>query len=54
MAKTLTVILGENEQHEGVYAAVGVAEADADVIGIDKGNSWGVVGQVEHLNDMIG
>lgn len=53
-AKTLTVILGENEQHEGVDAAVGVAEADADVIGIDKGNSGGVVGQVEHLNDMVG
>lgn len=54
VAKALAVILGENEQHERVDAAVGVAEADADVVGVDKGNGGGVVGQVEHLNDMVG
>lgn len=53
VAKTLAVILGKNEQHERVYAAVGVAETDADVVGVDKGNSGGVVGQIEHLNDMV-
>lgn len=52
--KALTVILGKDEQHERVDAAVRVAEADADVVSIDEGNSRGVVAQVDHLNDMVG
>lgn len=54
VAKTLAVILGEDEQHERVDAAVGVAEADADVVGVHEGDSGVVVGQVDHLNDMVG
>lgn len=54
VAKTLAVILSEDEQHEWVDAAVGIAEADADVIGVHKGNSGVVVGQVDHLNDVVG
>lgn len=53
-AKTLTVVLGKDEQHERVDAAVGVAEADADVVGVDEGNSWRIVAQVDHLNDVVG
>lgn len=53
-AKTLTVILGKDEQHERVDAAMGVAEADSDVVGVDKSNRWGVVAQVDHLNDVVG
>lgn len=53
-AKTLAVVLCKDEQHERVDAAVGVAEADTDVVGVDKGNSWRVVAQVDHLNDMVG
>ena len=52
--KTLAVILGEDEQHERVDAAVGVAEADADVVGVDEGKGGGVVGQVDHLDDVVG
>lgn len=54
VAKTLAVILRKDEQHERVDAAVGVAEADTDVVGVDKGNSRVVVGQVDHLNDVVG
>lgn len=53
-AKTLAVILGEDEQHERVDAAVEVAEADADVVGVDKSNRRGVVAQVDHLDDVVG
>lgn len=52
-AEALAVILGKNEQHERVDAAVGVAEADADVVGVDERNSRGVVAQVDHLDDMV-
>lgn len=53
VAKALTVILGEDEQHERVDAAVGVAEADADVVGVDEGDGGGVVAQVDHLDDVV-
>lgn len=53
-AQTLTVILGEDEQHERIDAAVRVAEADADVVGIDKSDGWLVVAQVDHLDDVVG
>ena len=35
--KALPVVLREDEQHERVDAAVGVAQADADVVGVDEG-----------------
>lgn len=54
VAETLAVVLGEDEQHERVDAAVGVAEADADVVGVDEGDGGRVVGQVEHLDDVVG
>lgn len=54
VAETLAVVLGEDEQHERVDAAVGVAEADADVVGVDEGDCGRVVGQVEHLDDVVG
>lgn len=53
-AQTLTVILGEDEQHERIDAAVRVAEADADVVGIDESDGWLVVAQVDHLDDVVG
>lgn len=54
VAKAFAVILGENEQHERVDAAVRVAEADADVVGVDEGDGRVVVAYVEHLNDVVG
>lgn len=54
VAETLAVILGENEQHERVDAAVRVAETDADVVGVDKGDGRVVVAYVEHLDDVVG
>lgn len=33
---------------------MGVAEADADVVGVHKGNSRGVITQVDHLNYVVG
>lgn len=53
-AQALAVILSEEEQHERVDAAVGVAEADADVVGVDEGDGGLVVAQVDHLNDVVG
>lgn len=53
-AQALTIILGKDEQHERIDAAVGVAEADADVVGIDKSNGWLIVAQVDHLDDVVG
>lgn len=54
VAKTLAIILRKDEQHERVDAAVGVAEADADVVGVNEGDGGGVVGQVDHLDDVVG
>lgn len=54
VAEALAIILGENEQHERVDAAVRVAEADADVVGVDEGDGGVVVADVEHLNDVVG
>lgn len=54
VAQALAVILGEDEQHERVDAAVRVAQADADVVGVDEGDGGRVVGQVEHLDDVVG
>lgn len=54
VAETFAVILGENEQHERVDAAVRVAEADADVVGVDEGDGGVVVADVQHLNDVVG
>lgn len=53
IAKVLAIILCKDEQHERVDAAVGVAEADADVVGVDEGEGGVVVGQVEHLYDVV-
>lgn len=33
---------------------MGVAEADADVVGVDEGDRWPVVAQVDHLDDVVG
>lgn len=52
-AKALAVVLGEDEQHERVDAAVGVAETDTDVVGVDEGNSRGCVSQVDHLDHVV-
>lgn len=54
VAEAFAVILGENEQHERVDAAVRVAEADADVVGVDEGDARVVVAYVEHLDDVVG
>lgn len=54
VAEAFAVILGENEQHERVDAAVRVAETDADVVGVDEGDGRVVVAYVEHLNDVVG
>lgn len=54
MAQALSVVLSEDEQHERVDAAVRVAEADADVVGVDEGDGGRVVGQVDHLDDVVG
>lgn len=54
VAETLAVILGENEQHERVDAAVRVAQTDADVVGVDEGDGRIVVAYVQHLNDVVG
>lgn len=54
VAEAFAVILGEDEQHERVDAAVGVAEADADVVGVDEGDARVVVAYVEHLDDVVG
>lgn len=53
-AQALAVILGEDEQHERVDAAVRVAEADADVVRIDEGDGGRAVAQVDHLDDVVG
>lgn len=52
--QTLAVVLGKDEQHEGVDAAVGITEANADVVRVDKGDGRGVVAQVDHLDDVVG
>lgn len=54
VAEAFAVILGKNEQHEWVDAAVRVAEADADVVGVDEGHGRVVVANVEHLNNVVG
>lgn len=53
-AEALAVILGKDEQHERVDAAVGVAEADADVVDVDESNGRRVIAQVDHLDDVVG
>lgn len=52
--QTLSVVLSKDEQHERIDAAVGVAEADADVVGVDEGDRRPVVAQVDHLDDVVG
>lgn len=52
--EAVAIVLGEDEQHERVDAAVGVAQADADVVDIYEGDGGRVVAQVDHLNDMVG
>lgn len=52
--ETLAVILGKDEQHERVDAAVGVTQADADVVGVDKGEGGRVVAQVDDLYHVVG
>lgn len=53
VAQALAVVLGEDEQHERVDAAVRVAQADADVVGVDEGDGGRIVGQIEHLDDVV-
>lgn len=52
-AKTLTVVLSKDQEHEWVDAAVRVAQADADVVGVDKGCRRLLDAQVDHLDHMI-
>lgn len=52
-AQTLTVVLCKDQQHERVDAAVWVAQADADVVGIDKGWCRLLDTQVDHLDHMV-
>lgn len=52
-AKPVAVVLGEDEQHERVDAAVRVAQADADVVGVVEGDRGRAVAQVDHLNDVV-
>lgn len=53
-AQAFAVVLGKDEQHERVDAAVGVAEANADVVRVHERDGRGVVAQVYHLDDMVG
>lgn len=52
-AEALAVVLGEDEQHERVDAAVRVAQADADVVGVDEDAGGMRDAQVDHLDDVI-
>lgn len=53
VAQTLSVVLGKDEQHERVDAAVGVAQADTDVISVHEGGRGVLYAQINDLNHVI-
>lgn len=53
-AEPFPIVLREDEQHQRVDAAVHVAEADGDVVGVDEHGGGLDDAQVHHLDDVEG
>lgn len=53
-AQAIAIVLGEDEQHEGVDAAVRVTQADADVVRVDECAGGLPDAEVDDLDDVVG
>lgn len=53
-AEAIAIVLGEDEQHEGVDAAVRVTQTDADVVHVDEYGGGLLDAEVDDLDNVVG